>query len=216
MGVGAFSPDTEQTKKLESEVKIMTIKLNTNLVPLFSGTYETIWSVEEYADNGDELEVDYNHEDLMKSIAEAYQDHTIYIRSELNCPFIKSIKFTGKFFSPSQYNFSTDELDFDIEVDKKQLAVTLEKLADDKDFEKFLQEHYTSYDGFSSWTPNNYNEIKNSIDTHGDDFEQSIGAVVSFLARENTEIDDACSIEGMVHEDWAGNGYGGLDYKIVN
>ena len=65
------------------------IELNTNLIPIFSGTYENIWEVRETSDNGEELPVDYNHGDLMASIVSEYQDHAKWIVKELNIPWIK-------------------------------------------------------------------------------------------------------------------------------
>ncbi len=194
----------------------MTIKLNTNLVPLFSGTYDTFWEVRECADNGDELEVDYKHEDLMQSIAEAYQANAAYILSELGCPFIEKLSFDGTFESPSEYNFRTDVLDFTIEVDEVELLQKLVDLKDNADFAEFLKQHYTSYDGFMSFTPNNHADIEAAIVDKNNDFERSVGALISFLAKhEIAECGGGCTIEEMVHEDWEGNGYGGLDYEIV-
>ena len=193
----------------------MNIQLNTNLVPIFSGTYESIWEVCEYNDNGDELEVDYKHEDLMASIAQVYGKNEAYILSKLNCPFVKNIKFTGKTFSPREYNFKTDELDFEVTIDKTMLAKTLNSLKSDKNFEAFLHDNYTSYDGFMSFTPNNYDELANQVKTQGDEFEQAIGAIITYLAKPNITHQGGCSIESMVHEDWNGNGYYGLDYQII-
>ncbi|MDO8611149.1 MAG: hypothetical protein Q7R95_11540, partial [bacterium] len=112
----------------------MQIKLNTNLVPIFSGTYETFWEVNECDDNGNEVDINYNHQDLMKSIAGVYQENADYILSELKCPFIKKLTFDGTFYSPREYNFSTDQLDFTIEVNKTQLIKTLNSLENDDYF----------------------------------------------------------------------------------
>jgi len=54
----------------------MKVKLNTNLVPMFSGTYETLWEVIETDDNGKELPVDYDRKEFMRSIIMAYNEHT--------------------------------------------------------------------------------------------------------------------------------------------
>ena len=187
----------------------MKIKLNTNLVPIFSGTYETQWDVIETNDNGDEMNVVYDHNDLMKSIANEYQNHADYILSEFEIPFIKKIKFTGGFDCPPYYNFSTDTLDFEIIVNKTQLLRALNELADGEEFATFLKEHFTSYDGFMSFTPNNYADLKIEILEEGREFTQSIGALISFLA-----LDKLSEIEESIHEDWRGNEYRGLDYHV--
>jgi hypothetical protein len=205
----------------------MKIQLNTNLIPIFTGTYESpFWEVREYNEDGsEEMEVDYNFKELMATIAKAYHNKEDYILSELNVPFIKSIKFNGEFYSPRAYNFSTDTLDFEVDINKKELMAKLEELKNDQGFEKYLHDHFTSYDGFWSNTPNNYNdlvnEIKtwgkstNTIDGYGREFDQAIGALITYLAGLNNKYNDY-SIEEMVANRWQGNGYGGLDYKIVH
>ncbi|MDP2720537.1 MAG: hypothetical protein Q8O75_01160 [bacterium] len=194
----------------------MQIKLNTNLVPLFSGTYESRWEVSEYNEEGtEEVEVDYEQVDLMESIAGVYQKNAGYILSELNCAFIKKLTFDGTFESPREYNFKTDVLDFTIEVVKTKLLNTLKSLKNDKKFEEFLRENYTSYDGFMSFTPNNYPDLYNEITGEGREFEQAIGALITYLAKSNITEHGGYSIEEMIHEDWQGNGYNGLSYSIV-
>lgn len=194
----------------------MKVQLSTNLVPIFTGTYENIWEVIEYNEEGtEEVEVEYNHIDLMKSIAKTYQKEEKYILSKLNSPFIKSLHFTGDFTSPREYNFRTDVLDFDIEVNRAELIRTLKKLENNQELETFLHDHYTSYDGFISFTPNNYRELKKEIVNQGNEFEQAMGALIRFLAENNIDSTGGTSIEYMVYENWSGNGYGGLDYKIV-
>lgn len=192
----------------------MKVQLNTNLVPLFSGTYESIWDVTAQDDNGDELEVEYKHEDLMKSIAETYQAKQGYILSELNSPFITNIKFLGTFANPREYNFKTDVLDFEVNINKAKMLETLRILENSIEFEAYLKENFTSYDGFMSFTPDNYTELMEQVESEGREFEQSIGALITYLAKSNIRADGGCSIEDMVHEDWQGNGYGGLDYTI--
>jgi hypothetical protein len=195
----------------------MKYRLNTNLIPFFSGTYETIWQVIEYDDDdddGNELNIDYDHRDLMKSIVTVFKENENYILKELQqeAKFIKSIKFTNTFSSPKEYNFSTDVIDFDIEINQSKLKKVLKELEHNQDFKNFLKENYSSYDGFMSFTPNNYNEIKENIENNGMEAEQSISAIINYLVMiaRNTLHD----IEETIYEEWSCNGYGGLDYNI--
>ncbi len=185
----------------------MLVKLNTNLVRLFSGTYETEWEVSETNDEGDELEIDYKFKDLLKSIASVYQAESKYILDTLDVSFISKLRFNGVFYSPREYNFSTDELDFIIDINAVKLQRTLDSLKDSKEFKDFLHDRYSTRDGFWSYTPDNYKDLAKEIKEHGEEFEQSIGALITFLARDRFE-----EIELQVYEEWACNGYGGLDY----
>jgi hypothetical protein len=187
----------------------MIAKLNTNLIPIFNGTYETEWEVEEWDDQGEEVPVDYNQQDLMKSIAGVYHDNEKQILEALAVPFIKSIHFTGGTHSPREYNFSTDTLDFDLNINKKGMLEALAKLAGNEEFEKWLHECFTSYDGFMSFTPNNYKELSEEIRGEHNEFDQALSAMIRFLAG-----DDSKKINMDMYEEWSGNGYNGLDYKL--
>ena len=187
----------------------MKIKLNTNLIPIFSGTYESMWEVEEIENNGDCLPVDYEQKDLLRSIAQVYQENEEAICETFGLSFIKKIHFTGKSWSPREYNFNTDQIDFVMTIDKKLMAKALKELEGNVVFEKWLHEHFTSCDGFVSFTPNNFMELSEEILGEHDKYDQALSAMIRFLAMNDTE-----SIEEDMHEEWAGNGYGGLKYTI--
>jgi len=188
-------------------MKNITLELNTNLLPIFSGTYNTGWGVTEYDDYGDELPVEYNHEDLMISIVNIYRQHEDKIINLLGIDWIKSIKFTNTWFSPREYNFKTDQLDLKLEIDKSGMLSALGGLINSFDFNKWLNENFSSRDGFMSFTPNNYKELLDQITSEGESYDQSISALIQYLGK----FED---IEQDILEDWLGNGYGGLDYEI--
>lgn len=189
----------------------MKIQLNTGLFQIFSGTYESPWEITDYDENGtEELDVTYDFQDFMKGIARAYESESInmmYFFKEY-APFVKKIHFQGTFASPREYNFSTDVLDFEITVSKKELMSKLDELRTNKAFSDFLWENYRSRDGFISFTPSHYDDLREQIETEGDEYAQSIGALLSFLMNEDTRWE----IEESVLESWRGNGYGGTHY----
>lgn len=188
----------------------MTIELNTNLLQIFSGTYESMWEVFEYDDNGEELDINYTMPDLMRSIVEAYSDRSLDMVRDFDLSFIKSIVFPGGFSSPREYNFSTDTLDFTLEVDSEAMIAALDALDDSAEFAKYLRDNFSSRDGFWSWTPDNFAELRESIVNDGEHYSQSVGALLSYLIGEETLND----IEESVHDHWSSNGYMGLDYSI--
>lgn len=196
-------------KKLNK--KTIRLELNTEMIRLFNGCYDSIWDVREYDDDGQELEIEYNFEDLMKSIIQAYQEKEDDILYDLDIHFIKSIHFNGKYDSPKYYNYSNDSINFDIEIDRPKLLKKLKEL-DNDEFKTYLNEHFTDYDGFISFTPNNYPEIMDSIQKGSNNIEQSISAVISYLAGE----DERSTIQDGVYDYWEGQGYMGLDYQIIN
>lgn len=190
-------------------VSKMKIELNTNLVRIFTGTYNTIWEIVESADNGDELAIEYDFNEFMGSIVQTYQEERKNIVGALNIPFLTGIEFSGS-HSPREYNFRTDELDFTATINKKGLIKTIKSLKGDQVFEQYLKDNFTSRDGFMSFTPNTYSELLEQIVTQGDEFEQALGALITFLTgRELLQ-----EVELDIYETWAGNGYAGLDYQI--
>lgn len=201
------------------------ITLNTGLTQFFSGTYETQWEPKEYDDDGNDLPLVYSHKDLMKSIATEYANHSDYILDELQevMPFIRKISFPKTFASPKEYNFSTDVIDYEVTIAKGEMMKVVKGLKDDKEFQDFLYENYTSRDGFWSWTPNNYDSLLYQLEKEdeNDQYVQAISALMNFLQHPNTYDVKASvtsplyeSIEESVHDHWRANGYGGLDYSI--
>lgn len=192
---------------------IQTIKLNTGLIPLFSGTYNTIWEIQETDEQGNELTTKYDFKDFMKGIASVYKNKEDYILSELNVSFIKNIKFTGTFYSPREYNFSTDTLDFTIDIDKTEMLAELSNLRNDKDFETYLYDNFTDQSGFISFTPNNYASLYIAIMQENDEYHQAISALITYLAKD--VINQEYNFEYTIYDHWQGNGYGGTDYDTV-
>jgi len=200
------------------EVNKKTYELSSNLIPIFSGTYGSIWEINEYDDAGDPIEIEYDHSDLMYSIADLYQQEQEYITSEIKemVPFIDKIIVPGSYSSPREYNFKTDVINLDVTIDIKKLNTTLKELENDDDFHKFLKDNYSSYDGFWSYTPDNYIGLKNEILTEGSEAEQSLAAIINYLVGSENYHEDCIlrDIEEYLQDLWSGNGYNGLDYKI--
>lgn len=65
---------------------------------------------------------------------------------------------------PREYNFTTDKLVCELEVDMDKINKWCYETEKEK-FEEYLKENYTSYDGFISFVPNNVREFKEKEDT---------------------------------------------------
>jgi hypothetical protein len=164
------------------------IELNSNLIDIFSGRYETIWcEAKDYEQEQEELEqekeLSKDNYRAMQDILEAYK--TNVSASDFNINFIKDIDFTDT-YSPKFYNYSTDTVVFTLTVSMLELLEALEALKDNQDFKDFLKKNYSDRDGFWSYTPNNYQDIWYSITSENARFDQSISALITFLAGKDT------------------------------
>ena len=87
---------------------------------------------------------------------------------------IKNIKFI-RLSSPRFYNFSTDKLVLEVECEWDKLLKYCEETKDD--FNQYLQDNFTSYDGFTSFVPNNYTDFMRDLE---DDFERLSQVVIEY------------------------------------
>lgn len=100
-----------------------------------------------------------------------------------NNEIIKNIEFVA-LHSPSFYNFETDKLEMEITVDWEKLLTWVQEHRDD--FTQYLQDNYTSCDGFTSFVPNNYNEF---FDCLQDDFERLSDVLIEFYILQNLDCE---------------------------
>lgn len=87
--------------------------------------------------------------------------------------------------SPREYNFTTDMHNFDITSDGFDKLVEY-CLEDEEKFAQFLKDHYTSCDGFMSFTANN---IADLLDDAEDGEMTAWGAMVRYLVENEINMD---------------------------
>ena len=78
---------------------------------------------------------------------------------------IKSMKF-AYVVNPAYYNFDTDKINLELDLDRDALEVYIFKTNAD-DFDKYLAKNFTSYDGFISFIANNVHDFRNQYLTEG-------------------------------------------------
>lgn len=153
-----------------------TLQLTSSLFPIVQvGTYDGQTCdvnrfIDSYCIDEDfsEGHVDFNSEgfwnryDNSKFKAEIRKRASDYITDEIK-PFLVDLGFgitdvvVHDIISPKYYNFSTDELYFDLIVEDDFSEKLVEKVLNEHYGEalaKFLKDNYTSYDGFMSFTAN--------------------------------------------------------------
>lgn len=177
------------------------LKLNTGLIDhIFSGCYGTIW---EDGENGEWIELF-----KLKDIKNGYNNYRNEILKELQqvIPNIKDIRFTGT-YNPREYNFDNDQLDFTLIVKNNFEKELVKMLENDQNFNKYLHDNYTSYDGFISLTPNNIQDWEEAIlDENDVEHDQAISAAINYLLSIRYK-NDYYDIEMTMYENLSGNGY---------
>lgn len=154
-------------------MKNLTIKTNSNLFPILNvGMYDSNLSPD-YVLCDDDLTVDeanqfwdqFNNNDYVNHIEKlvslfmpkvlTHNDFSIEIKS-------------GAIYSPQFYNYGTDNIDFEVSFNYKDLLNHIESNKDE--FQEYLYENHSSYDGFCSFVKNNYSdwliEFKNLDELH--------------------------------------------------
>lgn len=173
----------------------MKTTINTNLFPIIHvGMYDSYLSPENMFDdyqinedfeNGD---FDMTAEDYWdKFDNEKYKKEIQHLADNFLSGNIEAEGITiniavGELYSPRFYNFATDQVEITVDYNKYDL---LKFAKENKEgLNSFLKENYSSYDGFSSSTANNYSEW---VEDFTEDNEQSIGAILTFIFKDEME-----------------------------
>ena len=169
----------------------MKANLNTNLFPIINvGMYYSPISPENVFDsynidddfengyseyNADQFWDNFDNDKYKAKIQELAADFLTY---EIDENFVKIE--AGELYSPKYYNFDTDNVELIVEFDKVKILNNVFK--DVNAFDSFLKENYSSYDGFCSFTANNFDEWY--ID-YKDEKETAIGALLTYLFKDS-------------------------------
>lgn len=96
---------------------------------------------------------------------------------------IKSIEYKG-LYSPRYYNFETDKLNLIIDCDVEALKKYC--FEDNKaEFDVYLHDNFTSYDGFISFVPNN---VKEFMSEYEDDTDRMLNVMIEFYLLQNLNL----------------------------
>ena len=163
--------------------------------PMFEGFYYSQLDLAENIEVGEDEnysiteeqfdEIDWNKTN--ENVSKFYLD---YFKDELS-DFFKSIGVLSLEFikvdSPKYYNYSTDKLVCNIEINKDVFVHELRKYNFDS-WEQFLKDNFTSYDGFISFYPNTTMEWDELINEEIEDDNVIIETLLQFYLEQNEEF----------------------------
>ena len=171
-----------------------TIQLEINF-PLFEGFYNSYLDLSENIEVGEGEDYTMNKEQLdeidwKKTNENVSKFYLNYFKDELS-DFFKSIGVLSLEFikvdSPKYYNYSTDKLVCNIEINKDVFVHELRKYNLDN-WEQFLKDNFTSYDGFISFYPNNPKEWTELIQQNFDIDNIIVETLLQFYLEQNEEF----------------------------
>lgn len=171
----------------------MKANLNTNLFPIISvGMYYSCISPENIFDS---YYIDEDFENgFSEFTAEHFWDNFDFDKykskiQELAKDFLKyeiedekgnSITIeAGEIYSPKYYNFDTDNIELNVDFDKYKLLIFAQ--SEKENFNTFLKENYSSYDGFHSFTANNFKDWENE---YLNDENTAVGALLTYIFKD--------------------------------
>ena len=173
----------------------MTTLLNSNLLPIISvamygTTLEPSNLFDEYSINDDKNEgyIHFNSEwywdnfDNNKYVKHIENLAGSFLNGTIESNGIEVKIKCGSIYSPKYYNYSNDEIDLTVTFNKTKVLNFAKK--NKEQFNSFLKDNYSSYDGFSSHTANNFNEW---LTDFKDNESQAIGAVLTFVLSDYIE-----------------------------
>lgn len=162
---------------------INTYDVNSSVLKIIDvGMYNTIISPENFLNEFDyNPDIDESEEEQQKEYdrlesnfsIEKYHDMIIYNAKEyvkqIILPELKDkteciigLEVTG-LYSPKSYNYGSDELDFNLTINKREIITEVATMANNYEFEEYLKENYSSRDGFMSTMPDNLEEFDEEL-----------------------------------------------------
>lgn len=152
-------------------------------------TYQT-FSTELLSDSWFD-ESDFDNDTFMEGLGELHAEAINY--GIYDGP-VKGVKFVDT-RSPREYNFQTDQVILDIEVDMDELYDYAHK--NEKELDEFLHERFTSYDGYWSFLPNNIKDFFGAINRTSEEYntdgdhDSCVAVLVGFyLTRESLPVQE--------------------------
>lgn len=153
----------------------ITEKLNTGVLPIVDTDMYSLNDVLPESATLEELD------DIVKEVATPFIKDTI----QKVLPSVE-IKATGV-YHPKQYNFSGDELEFDLTVSSEEYEALKEKVLADNKFNKFLSDEYSSKSGIISTMPDSIEEFNVA-----DSWKQLVQVIMFALRNEAlTDVNEA-------------------------
>jgi hypothetical protein len=165
-----------ESKLTEAEEVSGTIKeqLNTGLLPIVD--------VDMYSLSDALYNIDVTQEELDDLVQELAP---IYVKDAIQKVLPSAEVYVTGVYHPKQYNFSGDELEFDLVVSAKEYNALKDKVENEEAFISFLKDNYSSQSGFVSFLANNIDDYRTQ-----DNWKQMVQVIMYALKQAGVKMPD--------------------------
>lgn len=165
----------EESKQV-TEASSNTIKeeLNTGILPVVNVDMYSL------SDNLYEYDIDQKElDDIVLEIAPKYIEDTL---SEI----LPNVSVIAKsVYHPKQYNYSGDELEFDLVIDSNAYEELKEKTLNNPEFKQFLKDNYSSRSGFVSFMADDLDDFKTQ-----EEWKQMVQVIMFNIPKDKIELNN--------------------------
>lgn len=160
----------------EAEEVSGTIKeqLNTGLLPIVD--------VDMYSLSDALYNIDVTQEELDDLVQELAP---IYVKEAIQKVLPSAEVYVTGVYHPKQYNFSGDELEFDLVVSAQEYNALKEKVENEEAFIPFLKDNYSSQSGFVSFLADNIDDYRTQ-----DNWKQMVQVIMYALKQADVKMPD--------------------------
>ena len=173
--------DDEENLVVEENKQVTEASSNTIKEELNTGTLPVV-NVDMYSlsDNLYEYDIDQKElDDIVLEIAPKYIEDTL---SEI----LPNVSVIAKsVYHPKQYNYSGDELEFDLVVDSNAYEELKEKTLNNPDFKQFLKDNYSSRSGFVSFMADDLDDFKTQ-----EEWKQMVQVIMFNIPEDKIELNN--------------------------
>lgn len=173
--------DDEENLVVEENKQVTEASSNTIKEELNTGTLPVV-NVDMYSlsDNLYEYDIDQKElDDIVLEIAPKYIEDTL---SEI----LPNVSVIAKsVYHPKQYNYSGDELEFDLVVDSNAYEELKEKTLNNPEFKQFLKDNYSSRSGFVSFMADDLDDFKTQ-----EEWKQMVQVIMFNIPEDKIELNN--------------------------
>jgi len=140
-----------------------------------------------------DFEIDYDlfNKDLINILDNNFISEFVHtINNLFDSDVILEYNVDEELDSPREYNFRTDRVFLDLVFDENKLSLLFDyfekNILKTKEFDEYLTNNYTSYDGFMSFVENNPTDFFNNAKQFKIEFEIMLGLIFHYVCNYNS------------------------------